>query len=73
MVTADAGLLHRPGDAHHIADLLDGLLQHPEERAAWAERARRHAVARYGMERMAAAYEQLIMATVNHRRAHEAR
>jgi glycosyltransferase involved in cell wall biosynthesis len=59
IVPPDCGILVAPGQEEPLARAIDGLARDRPRARAMGEAARRHALARFSIERMAAAYEQL--------------
>ena len=65
MVTAEAGILYKPGDSSDLAEKLSWLVDNPEERQQWGGKARKYALANFSVLATVKAYEAILPPTLS--------
>ena len=65
MITADAGILYKPGDSNDLAEKISWLVNNPEERKQWGDKAREYALANFSVSAAVRAYETILRSSIS--------
>ena len=65
MVTAEAGILYKPGDSNDLAEKISWLVNNPEERKQWGDKAREYALANFSVSAAVRAYETILRSSIS--------